>query len=98
MKVARLGDRTQGTCSCHLVPINVGGSITTASPDVFANGIAVARIGDTVLADCGHTGTIVSASPDVYANVKKIARVGDQTEGCYVAVIIAGSPNVYAND
>lgn len=97
MKVARLTDRTMGTCFCHVVPLSIGGSIVTASTDTFANNLGVARVTDTVLADCGHTGTIVTGSPDTFANGLKVARVGDTTQGCYVAQIVTGSPDTYAN-
>jgi len=59
-----------------------GGTVITASPDVYANGRRVARVGD--LLDCGnsHHGTnkIKTGSDDVYANGKKVARYDDETE------------------
>lgn len=97
MKVARLGDRTIGRCFCHLAPLPIGGTIITASPDTFANGLGVARIGDVIKADCGHTAKIITSSPDVYANSRGVARVGDRGDGCYKCTIITGSPDVYAN-
>jgi uncharacterized Zn-binding protein involved in type VI secretion len=91
--IARLGDRTIGQCSCHTSTITVGGTIITASPNTIVNGMNVARLGDTVLADCGHTGTIVTSSPTNICNGAGIARLGDRTTGCYVATIITASPN-----
>lgn len=94
---ARLGDRTIGTCSCHKNPITVGGTIVTASTDTVANNMGVARLGDTVLADCGHTGIIVSASEVTITNNRGTARLGDVTDGCYVATIITASQDTLTN-
>ena len=83
--VARLGNT-----STH------GGQIITASPNVKANGIAVARLGDTF--DCPtHGPNPIMSNPVTRnrANGSPIAVVGAQTQ-CG-AVIIAGSPNVNSN-
>lgn len=93
--LARIGDRTFGTCFCHPTPISVGGTVVVGSPDVFTNGKPQSRLGDTVLADCGHKGTIVTASSTVFANGKGVARLGDQTTGCYVAKIVSASPDTF---
>ena len=47
--IARIGDRTDGTCyhPSHLVPLGVGGTIITGSPNVFTNNIPTARLGDS---------------------------------------------------
>ena len=92
--VARIGDRTQGTCFCHPVPISVGGTIVTGSDDTLADNLPVARLGDTVQADCGHTGTIVTASDVTVCNNLGVARLGDSTTGCYVATIVTASSDV----
>lgn len=71
-----------------------GGHIYTASPNVLANGIQVARYGDGHY--CPQEGhgynNIVSGSPTTKANGLPVARVGDTTS-CG-ATIITGSPNV----
>lgn len=92
--LARVGDRTFGTCTCHRRPIQVGGTIITGSENVKTNNLPQARLGDTVLADCGHKGTIITASTTVFANKKGVARLGDSTTGCYKAKIISASPDV----
>jgi uncharacterized Zn-binding protein involved in type VI secretion len=84
IKQARLGD-----------PISHGGVIITASPDVKANGIAVARLTDQVMCAFHGVQTIVTASTDVTANNLGCARVGDLCS-CG-AVIMDGSPDVYTN-
>ena len=90
--VARVGDRTTGVCSCHKSPINVGGTIITGSPDRILDGRPVARLGDTIEADCGHTCTIVTASSSVITNGKGTARLGDKGgAGCYECTIITAS-------
>lgn len=93
--LARVGDRTIGTCVCHDTPITVGGTIVMGSPDTFTNNLPQARLGDTVRADCGHTGKIVTASPTVFANYLGVARLGDQTSGCYNATIVTASPDTF---
>ncbi len=80
---ARLGDTT-----------NHGGVIITASPDVYVDGIKIARVGDSHSCPIsGHGVTsIVTGSSKSFANNKKVARVGDSV-GCG-AIIITGSPTV----
>jgi len=93
--IARLGDSTDGYCTKH--KRKVSGTIISASPDHQCNGRGVARLDDTVLADCGHTGTIVSASANVSCNGRGIARLGDSTTGDYQATIISASPDSTCN-
>lgn len=79
-KTARLGDS-----------ISHGGSITGASPDVYCNGIRVARLGDSVLCALHGPQSISSSSGTVFANGIGVARVGDSiTCG---ATITSGSPD-----
>ena len=82
--VARIGD-----------PISHGGAITSGSLKVLANGLGVARIGDSALCDIHGTTTIVSGSVKVFAEGLGVARIGDVT-ACG-AVISGGSLNVLAN-
>ena len=89
--IARLGDSTFGTCYSHTNPILVGGTIISGSTDHACNGRHVARLGDTVLANCGHTAIIVSASTNTDCNNRGVARLGDSTAGAYVATIISAS-------
>lgn len=98
--VARLGDRTFGTCSAHPVPLSVGGKIITARTDVLTNNRGTARLGDTVLTDCGHTSKIITASATVETGGRslKVARLGDKVgDGPYSATIITASSNVFPN-
>lgn len=102
-KVARLGDKTTGTCyhPSHPAPVKVEGTIITASSIEKAEGQGIARLGDLVLTSCGHYGKIVTASE---ANVKStdrngsnlVARVGDKVDGMapYKAIIITGASKV----
>lgn len=93
--IARLGDSTYGVCNCHDEPITVGGKIISASEDVFVNGRGVARIGDTVMADCGHTGKIISGKEDDFVNGRSVARLGDRFTGCYDGNIISASEDTF---
>jgi len=72
-----------------------GGVIVSASPDVFADGRGVARIGDQYACPIHGTNPIVTGSPDVFANGRAVARVGDAT-ACG-ATIVTGSPTVLCN-
>ena len=96
--IARITDRTWGTCYAHDGPITVGGTIIVGSPDSFANKLNISRIGDTVLADCGHTSIIVTGSPLTFANKIPVGRLGDQVAGGpYIAVIVTASPDTFAD-
>lgn len=92
---ARVGDRTQGTCShpSHRSPIAVSGRIVTGSPDYRVNNRGVARLGDLVLTSCGHRDKIATASETVKANNRGVARLDDLTgsDGIYRARIVTGS-------
>lgn len=96
--VSRLGD-TVSVHECGVVP-----TAATASPNVFANGIAVHRQGDVNTshpfapppAGCPtHSTSLSSGSPNVYINGKQCARIGDPY-GCGI-VLTGGSSNVFAN-
>jgi uncharacterized Zn-binding protein involved in type VI secretion len=91
-RVARIGDIAVGTCYCHLNPIGTTGVIVTGSSSMYSSGARVARLSDIVLAACGHIGIIVTSSAKASADGRKIARIGDMTSGCFVAVIVTGSP------
>lgn len=97
--VTRLGDKTTGHGPYKPRPA------TGASPNVFANGIAVNRVGDgwaphgasPAYNGDPHPGegnhTTSAGSGTVFANGKAVARIGDPVEGDTIA---AGSPNVFA--
>jgi len=94
--VARIGD-----------PFNTGhgcdGSSTIAegSGDVYANGIAVSRVGDNSVTHTVPSGSIcvphvvpiAAGSGTVYANGIALARVGDAIDA---GAVSGGSPSVYA--
>lgn len=72
-----------------------GGSVITASPDVWADGARVARVGDTY--NCPEHGPnlIATGSPDTTANGQAIAREGDTT-ACG-ATLVGGAPATFCN-
>lgn len=95
--VARLGDRCIGTCTEH--GPNIGGTIVTASADVIANDKGVARLADTVRADCGHTALIITCAATCIANDRGVARLNDLVKGQeYSGEIILASPDVSEDD
>jgi uncharacterized Zn-binding protein involved in type VI secretion len=99
--VARLGDLTYGECSdeSHNKPLNIKGKIITASPNIKSDNRPVARLGDMVMSDCGHTSKIITASPNTSGNTKGgIARLADLVGGGpYKAKIITASPTTISS-
>lgn len=99
--VARVGDRTFGTCyhPSH-IPLKTGGTIITGSPNVITNDKPTARVTDLVLTDCGHLGMIITGSPKVDANDNLVARLGDAVAGKapYIASIVTASSDTFAED
>ena len=95
--VARIGDSTIGVCVAHKSPITVGGTIVSGSGTTYADGISCARIGDQVLAGCGHISSIVSGSGTTHADGVPVARIGDATGGPYFSNIVSGSGSTYAD-
>jgi uncharacterized Zn-binding protein involved in type VI secretion len=89
--VTRIGDAEVAHCS--------GMVRAQGSGNVFANGIAVSRQGDSNTvhllpgSPCPAHSTVISAgSSTVYVNGKQIGRVGDPT----CTSVAAGSSNVFA--
>ncbi len=91
---ARLTDVGTGVCSIHGPKT---GKIITCSNNTKLNGLGVARVGDVVLATCGHTGVLVSGSPNVKTNGKQNIRIGDPFTGIFSGNIITGSGNKSTN-
>jgi len=83
-RVARIGDTHSGVCDHgeDCCPHSVSGVIVAGSPDVKANGIGVARLGDAVVHNCPHcgTGNVSSASSTVKTNGIGVARQGDSVK------------------
>jgi uncharacterized Zn-binding protein involved in type VI secretion len=94
--VARLGDKCIGSCKVH--GPDIIGTIITASPNVSVNNRQVARLGDKVLANCGHIATIITAAPKTDSNNRLgTARLGDKVGASpYEGIIITASTNVNA--
>ena len=95
--VCRIGDKDLVHCS---VP-----SRATGSPNVFVNGIAVSRQGDSNTPHLKppfpppipcptHAAGIASGSSTVKVNGKGCGRVGDSIAGC--TAVATGSSNVFA--
>lgn len=93
MPVARLGDRTYGTCSIHGPQ---GGTICTGSTDTLTNNMPTARLGDQIIADCGDTATIITSSVVTLANNLGVARLGDLGAGTYECTIVTGSTDTFS--
>lgn len=91
--VARLGDKTFGTCyhPSHKVPPAVSGTIVSCSSLTTCEGMGVARLGDKVKTTCGHYGSIVTCSGNSSETGEGIAHVGDKVSGVYKATITSGA-------
>lgn len=98
--VARLNDRTVGTCThpSHPPLPNMGGKIITASGDTKANNRGIARLNDVVLTDCGHRSNIITGSGNHKTNGRPTARLNDSIgNGPYRARIITASGDTNVN-
>lgn len=94
---ARLNDKTLGTCSVH--GPNIKGRIITGSGNIYINDRPTARLGDEVLAECGHRAKIITASGSEDSNAKTAtARLNDKVKGPeYTGKIVTASTNVFLN-
>lgn len=81
--VTRVGDSTVGICDLGLpdCPHSRSGTNSSGSSNVFANGKAVHRQGDSGSTNCPHGGSFTSTngSSTVFINGKPITRIGDTT-------------------
>lgn len=101
-EATRVGDQTVGVCDIGLecCPHGRSGTNSAHSPNVFINGKAAHRQGDTGATNCPHGGTFQSVghSATVFINGIPATRVGDSTVcmSCGQAGNHAsGSPNVF---
>jgi uncharacterized Zn-binding protein involved in type VI secretion len=76
-------------------PGSHGGEVVSGSSDTTANGLGIARVGDSYLCPIHGLNPIITGSPDTTANGLAVARVGDQT-ACG-AILQGGSPDVEVN-
>ncbi len=89
--VTRVGDNNTGHDACPGVPLASG------SPNVYANGRAVGRIGDPyVVHGCPihvpHVPHLAAGSSTVFVNGSPVSRIGDAVDCGGSAA--QGSPNV----
>lgn len=88
----RLGDLDTGHDACPAT------ALVTGSPNVFINGKAAGRVGDSYaphgcIIHPSHSGTIASGSGSVFINGKPAGRIGDPVS-CGGSVA-EGSDNVF---
>lgn len=93
-KVSTRVDLCRGHDACPPRPFE------TSSPNVFAEGIRVAREGDTFKAhSCSshtpHSATVVAACPTVFANGRRIAVIGSLVD-CPSVKVGTGRATVFA--
>lgn len=85
--------------------ISCGDVMADGSPNVFANGIPMSRVGiDNTSGHCFSSTPIVSGSSNVFINNTPADRVGDPIQthccpgnGCHSGVAAVGSPDVFIN-
>jgi len=100
IKVCRIGDPWSGTCyhPDHSSPVPATGEIIEGSSFFTDQGIPIARHGDTVLSNCGHTDTIVATTNKFTVSGIRIARVGDYTTGSILdGQLVDGSGTLESN-
>jgi uncharacterized Zn-binding protein involved in type VI secretion len=95
LPIARAGDIWTGYCSVHGV---VSGIISVGSTLTLDESKPVARVGDQVIAFCGHTGTIVAGSTLTLDESKPVARVGDRIAGSNITGTIIGGSTLTNSD
>lgn len=88
----RLGDNDTGHDACSPT------ALVSASPNVYINGRAAGRVGDSYashgcVAHPTHSGVIASGSSSVYINGKAAGRIGDPVS-CG-GTVAEGSSNVF---
>ena len=92
--VTRIGDEGSG----HATNFPQHPAIT-GSPNVFINGVAAVRVGDTFQVHSNgvtsHSGNLAQGSPNVFVNGLALGRIGDAIS-CG-GTVLTGSPNVFAN-
>jgi hypothetical protein len=86
--VCRVGDSITGVCQANVPghPRPFTGIWTNSSSTVTCNNIAIIRVGDTGITDCGHHIVASSGSGTINADSLTIHRVGDSViinEGGY---------------
>lgn len=91
LPVARLGDSWSGICSASGHG-SVTGTIVSGSALTLDESKQLARVGDQVIASCGHTGQIITGSALTLDESKQVARIGDRIGGSTLfGQIITGS-------
>lgn len=73
-----------------------GGTITSGSPKVKANGLPIARVGDIYNCPIHGPNPIVSGAPTVFGPDRLVAHIGSKT-ACG-AIITSGSPDTFVDD
>ena len=98
VNVSRISDKGKGVCTVN-DPHTITGTIITGAGTVFAEGQAIARIGDIVQGDDSHKqiAYILEGSPTVFAENSNVARIGDYFEGSnFSGRLITGAATVFA--
>jgi hypothetical protein len=96
---SRLIDMWIGICCCHppFPCIPMGGYIITGSANITSSGQAQARLIETTIGFCGHTGIVISASPNINANTLGKAKIAETVVGCNIGIVITGNPSHNTN-
>jgi len=90
---SRIADEWIGICCCHNDPtcVSMGGFITTGSGNAKSGGLSQARLTETTIGWCGHTGMVISASNTSRTNSLGKTRIGENVVGCNIGIVIAGN-------
>lgn len=95
--IARIGDTVVGTCCCHSDPTcqSAVGTIVAGAGTVIAESSNIARAGDIVRTNCGHTGVLIGGSSTLIIEGALAIRVGDSCTGCFEGQVVSGAGTVY---
>ena len=89
--LARNGDIAIGICPCHKSPRPVTGVVMATAVKSNVEGLPVARVGDTVIADCGHIAVILGGSAKTIVEGKPAGQVGSSVSGDWMGTILNGA-------
>jgi len=90
LMLSRIGDICVGICTCCKGDPDTTGVIVTGSETITCEESNVSRIGDIVVAPCGHTGVIITGASTATSE-SELARIGDFVTGCLEMIAITGA-------
>jgi hypothetical protein len=92
MQIATITSIGTGVCWCHDdSPIDMVGMLITGASRTESEGKLMSRVGDIVLANCGHIGMMITGSVKIETEGRQQCKVADQFMGCFEGMIVSGT-------